>query len=51
MDTALGSFLLLEQIDGNMTQNCKVFRSLIFTHKAVILVQRNVQDPMQFVFD
>jgi hypothetical protein len=51
MDTALGGFLMFEQIDGNMSQDSEVFRRLIFADPAVIFVQSDIQNPMQLIFD
>ena len=51
VDAALGGFLLLEQIEGDVAQNGKVFRGLIFANGAMVFVQCDIQNPMQFVLD
>lgn len=51
MDAAFGGFLLFKQIQGTMAKHGKVFGGLVFTDTAMILLQCNIQNPMQFVFD
>ena len=51
MDTTFGSFLLLEQVEGNMAQNSKVFGSLVFADPTVIFMQGDIQNPVQIIFN
>ena len=46
-----GSFLLLEQIEDDVAKNSQIFGSLIFSYAAMVLVQGNIQPPMQLIFD
>ena len=39
MDAAFGSFLLFEQVDGDMAQDGQVFGSLILADPTVVFVQ------------
>jgi hypothetical protein len=51
MDATFGSFLLSEQVESNLPQNCWVFGSLIFAGPAVVFLQGDVHDPVQLVSD
>ena len=51
MDAPLTGFLVLEQVQGNMTKKSKVFRPVILPHPATVLIKGNIQHPMQLIFD
>ena len=51
MDATFGSFLLFEQVEGNVPQDSQVFRSLILAYPTVIFVHGYIQDPVQFIFN
>ena len=51
MNTSFACFLMLEQVQGDMSKKSKVFRSVIFAHAAMIFVEGNIQHPMQLIFD
>ena len=42
MDTAFSSFLLFEQIDGDMAKNSDIFRGLILADSTVVFVQGDI---------
>ena len=46
VDTAFGSFLLFEQIEGDVSQDSQVFRRMVFANTATVFVQSDIQYPM-----
>lgn len=51
LDTSLASLLLLEQIQGNMSENSEVLRSAVLSYPAAVFVKSDVERPMQLILD
>jgi len=51
MDTAYGSFFLLEQVESKTAQDSKIFGSQVFADSTAIFIQSDIQNPMQLIFD
>ena len=47
LDTCLHGFLLLDQIERNMPQHCKILRSMVFADPALIFTEGDIKGPMQ----
>ena len=44
-------FFIFEKIDGNVPENSKIFRCMIFSNPGMIFAERDIQAPVQRVFD
>jgi hypothetical protein len=51
MNTDLGSFLLLEHIDGHVAQDGEVFWGMVLADSAHIFAKCDVQDPVETVLN
>ena len=51
LDTTLGRFLLVEQVEGNVADQGHIFRSMVFANARVIFIEGNIQHPVKLVFD
>ena len=51
MDAAFGSFLMFEQVESTMTQDREIFRGMVFADLMPILVQSDIQHPVELIFN
>jgi hypothetical protein len=40
-----------KHVGRHVAQNCQIFRTMVFAYPAVVFSERNIQAPMQVVFD